>query len=145
MWEMWKSGSSLDGSGIFTRTSFRNKGWKQIVYIIDIIYYHNSHTLFNRENPKDKTIKRKRNENKKKNTRPMTSCIYVYSNYDCFFCQTPFGLNGQNLLICTSCSVYWTLGWRVCLSLKKWTAWQLGSGEGNHWKGKHTVPYCSWS
>lgn len=29
MWEMWKTGSSLDGSdGSFTRTSLRNTGWE---------------------------------------------------------------------------------------------------------------------
>lgn len=27
MWEMWKIGSSLDGSGSFTRTSFSSTGW----------------------------------------------------------------------------------------------------------------------
>lgn len=133
MWEIWKTGSSLDGSGIFTRTSFRNKGWQQIVYRIDIIYSHNSHNLVKQWKYWKKLLVQNQHT---------FWCVFK-TGLD-FVCS-PFGLNGQDLLICTSCTVYWTLGWRVCLSLKKWTAWQLGSGAGSHWKGKHTVPYCSWS
>lgn len=54
MWEMWKTGSSLDGSGgIFTRTSFRNKTWQQIDYRTDTISSHNTNN-FNKESLKEK-------------------------------------------------------------------------------------------